>query len=314
MAFPPSGPFCVYRRSIVRVVAAVLLLTGVVGAAQAPLVYPAGDARVEIAAALAEAKRDGKHVLLDFGADWCPDCRVLDHVLQDPLVQPFVAANFHVVRIDVGRRDRNGDLAEQYRATSGEWIPALVALDSTGAIIGGTSTDVRFTRKTTPVELVELLQRWAPKRKIAELAAFSRNGVNVTVVLERDSRDHAWIAASFRPAAPDVHLYGATLPTNGIDGLGRPTRLTLVSSPIWRASGPAIANRHEEALRFDVLNTVLPVYPAGPVTLRVPVTLSATGGPSDASIEVTYMGCNGTGCLPPVVDHRVTVRLPTVTR
>src|SRR5687768_5944101 len=109
MALPPSGPFFVFRRWIVRVVIAVLLSVGVWGAGQAPPVYPLGDARADIAAATAAAKRDGKHVILDFGADWCPDCRVLDVVLKDPVVKPFVEANFHIVRIDVGRRDRNGD-------------------------------------------------------------------------------------------------------------------------------------------------------------------------------------------------------------
>jgi thiol-disulfide isomerase/thioredoxin len=288
----------------------VLLMAGVLGAAQAPPLYPVGDARADIAAGLAAAKREGKHVILDFGADWCPDCRVLDVILKDPAAKPFVDANFVIVRIDVGRRDRNGDLAAQYRATSGEWIPALVALDSSGEILGGTSTGLRFTRRTTPVELVELLQRWAPKRKLAELAAFSQNGVRVIVALERDSRGQAWIAASFRPVAADVHLYGASLPTNGIDGLGRPTRLTLSPSDVWRVNGPAVADRLEQDLRFDQLDCVLPVYPAGPVTLRVPVTLNAVPAAADAAIHVTYMGCSDAGCLPPVVERRVPLRLP----
>jgi thiol-disulfide isomerase/thioredoxin len=296
------------------VVIGVLLSVGVVGAAQAPPVYPVGDARADIAAAAAAAKRDGKHVILDFGADWCPDCRVLDAVLKDPAVKPFVDANFHIVRIDVGRRDRNGDLVEQYRATSGEWIPALVALDSTGAIIGGTSTDVRVTRRTTPAELVGLLQRWAPKRQVAELAVFSQNGVRVHVALERDSLGDAWIAASFRPVAPDVHLYGASLPANGMDGLGRPTRLTLVPSDAWRVRGSAVSDRREEVLRFDALNTALPVYPAGAVTLRVPITITASPSSRDAAIHVTYMGCSDLGCLPPVIDRRVPVRLPAAVR
>lgn len=297
-----------------RVVIGMLLIVNGLGSAQAPPVYPLGDARPEIASAVAAAKRDGKHVILDFGADWCPDCRVLDVVLKDPVVQPFVAANFHVVRIDVGRRDRNGDLAEQYRATSGEWIPALVALDSTGAVIGGTSTEVRFTRRTTPAELVELLQRWAPKRHVADLATFLQNGVRVLVALERDWRDQAWISASFRPVSPDVHLYGASLPVDGIDGLGRPTGLTLLPSDAWRVNAPAIPDRLEEALRFEALNAVLPVYPAGPVTLRVPVTLTASPNSREAAIRVTYMGCNDSGCLPPVVGRRVAFRLPSTAR
>lgn len=297
-----------------RVAIGLLLIVSTLSAAQVPAVYPVGDARAGIAAAVAAAKRDGKHVILDFGADWCPDCRVLDAVLKDPLVQPFVAANFHVVRIDVGRRDRNGDLAEEYRATSGEWIPALVALDSSGAIVGATSTDVRFTRRTTPAELVAILQKWAPTRTVAELGSFVQSGVRVHVALERDSRDQAWIAAAFRPIARDVHLYGASLPADGIDGLGRPTRLTLVPSPVWQVMGPAVPDRLEEVLRFELLKTALPVYPAGPVTLRVPVTIAASNAAREAEVQVSYMACSDTGCLPPVADRRMRVKMPAVTR
>ena len=314
MAFSPAGPFFRFRRWIVRVVIGVLLSVSVLGAVQAPPVYPVGDARADLAAATAAAKRDGKHVILDFGADWCPDCRVLDAVLKDPAVKPFVEANFHIVRIDVGRRDRNGDLAEQYRATSGEWIPALVALDSSGAIIGGTSTELRFTRRTTPAELVQLLERWAPKRRVEELAAFVQNGVRVQVSLERDWRNQTWIAASFHPVQAGVHLYGASLPSNGIDGLGRPTRLTLVPSAAWRVRGPVVVDRSEEDLRFDELKAVLPIYPAGPVTLRVPVTIAPSTASRDAAIQVSYMGCSDRGCLPPVIDRRVPVRLPAAAR
>lgn len=292
-----------------RVAVELLLAVSVLGAVQAPAVYPAGDAHAEIAAAVQASKRDGKHVILDFGADWCPDCRVLDVVLKDPQVQPFVDANFRVVRIDVGRRDKNGDLAERYKATSGEWIPALVALDASGTVIGGTSTDLRFTRRTTAAELVALLQRWAPKRVVAELAAFQQNGVRVAVRLEQDSHRQLWIAAAFRPLQADVHLYGASLPEKGLDGLGRPTRLTVVPSEAWKASGPAISDRPEEALSFDWLKTALPVYPPGPVTLRVPVAVMTTPASQDAAVRVAYMGCSDTGCLPPV-ERLVEVRLP----
>src|SRR4051794_25193406 len=35
------------------------------------------DPHKDVAAAFAQAKQDSKYVLLDFGANWCLDCRVL---------------------------------------------------------------------------------------------------------------------------------------------------------------------------------------------------------------------------------------------
>src|SRR4249919_2873241 len=84
--------------------------------AQTPaLSYPASDSAADIDKALSAAARDGKHVLLDFGADWCPDCRVLGALFEDPVVAPFATENFHIVRIDVGRRDKNADLIAKYQ-------------------------------------------------------------------------------------------------------------------------------------------------------------------------------------------------------
>jgi len=42
-------------------------------------IYPAIDAaEADIQAALAEARRTHKRVIVDFGGDWCPDCQVLN--------------------------------------------------------------------------------------------------------------------------------------------------------------------------------------------------------------------------------------------
>jgi thiol:disulfide interchange protein len=66
-------------------------------AAQAPLYDPRADARAEIRAALAAAARDHKLVLLDFGADWCLDCVILERHFHDAAVQPYLREHFHVV-------------------------------------------------------------------------------------------------------------------------------------------------------------------------------------------------------------------------
>ena len=46
--------------------------------------YPAIEAAAEdVAAALAEARRTGKRVIMNFGADWCPDCWVLHYYFDE---------------------------------------------------------------------------------------------------------------------------------------------------------------------------------------------------------------------------------------
>ncbi len=278
------------------------------------LVYPPSDPARDIAAALAAAAKDGKHVLLDFGADWCPDCRVLGALFEDPSVAPFAAANFHVVHIDVGRRDKNGDLAVKYQATSEEWIPAVVVLDPGGKTVALTDGNVRLTRRTTPEQLLAFLKEWAPKKLWVELSSFTERGVGVKLTLERDSSGDPWLAGTFTPVDPRTHVYGKDVPLDGVNGLGRPTRIELAPGSGARARGAAVADRPIKLDRLEELKTTLPIYPDGAVTLRVPIELTDRRAPSRAEILVSYMACGPMGCLPPVMGRRVEVTLPAAQR
>jgi thioredoxin 1 len=97
--------------------------------------------RKEIAEALTASKKDGKPVLLDFGAEWCVDCRVLWKAVADPAVAEFVKANFHWIDVDTGEyfvgpdspKAKNTDIANQYGLDlTSEGIPALVLLSPDG--------------------------------------------------------------------------------------------------------------------------------------------------------------------------------------
>jgi thiol-disulfide isomerase/thioredoxin len=278
-------------------------------AASVQPIYPIADARKSIDAAFQAAAKDGKYVLLDFGADWCPDCRVLGALLDDAAVAPVVSANFHVVRVDVGRRDKNGDVAEKYGATSGDWIPALVVLAPDASTVAVTNDEIRVTRRTTKDELLKLLQGWAPKARTHVLAEFVDRGVRVSLTLDRDRSGGWWLAGQFSPTVNEAHLYSTDLPSAGVQGLGRPTTIALVDGSSIRAAGPVVANRPVVADRVEGLGLTLPVYPAGDVTLRLPV-VDAGLAHRRAEIVVSYMACGPRGCLAPVLGRRVAVTVP----
>ncbi|MEI9983752.1 MAG: hypothetical protein WDN69_11425 [Aliidongia sp.] len=68
----------------------------------------AADAHAQLDAALAEAKQSGKHVLLDFGANWwprLPGCSPASPA--GPRVKPWIDANYVTVLIDTGRHNKN---------------------------------------------------------------------------------------------------------------------------------------------------------------------------------------------------------------
>jgi thiol-disulfide isomerase/thioredoxin len=100
---------------------------------------PTRDARADVLAAIAAAKADGKLVLVDFGADWCPDCHVLADYLHRPAGKAIIDASFHFVAVDVGLWDHNLDVVADYGDAIWVGIPALVVLDGNGKVLRSTA-------------------------------------------------------------------------------------------------------------------------------------------------------------------------------
>ncbi len=153
-----------------------------------------------------------------------------------------------------------------------------------------------------------LAGRWALTAPALPLASFSEHGVRVDISLERSRLGAQVLAARFTPEAPSGHLYSLDLPRAGVDGVGRPTLLEIPPQPGLRALGPPQADRSPVSRQLEGFSAPLPIYPDGPVTLRLPV--AAAGGP--ATLSISYMACSSEGyCLPPVVGRAVTVDLPS---
>lgn len=95
----------------------------------------AADARLEISRALAVAAKDNVPVLVVFGANWCGDCKMLDMAFKQGASAPFIARQFKVVKVDVGRFNRNVDIAESYGVPLKNGIPAVVILSPANKVL-----------------------------------------------------------------------------------------------------------------------------------------------------------------------------------
>lgn len=108
------------------------------------------------------AARSGKRVLAVFGADWCPDARRFASVLALPQLQDFLRERYEVVLIDVGRYDKNLDLAASYGLDKVEGAPAIIVADSDGRVINpGGAYDWRTARSRRPQEFADFLAVYA---------------------------------------------------------------------------------------------------------------------------------------------------------
>ncbi|MCP4419852.1 MAG: hypothetical protein GY805_24840 [Chloroflexi bacterium] len=148
--------------------------------------------------------------------------------------------------------------------------------------------------------------------EVHPLFTFSKNSVDVAVHLEVVALDSALLVATFTPTEPTLHLYGLEMPLTGIEGVGRPTQLAVISGAV-SVVGQLEANLMATDHYFPTFEQPFPLYPDGPITLTLPVSLPASMPEArDAVFSITYMACSSEGvCKPPVTDNQTSVILPT---
>ena len=98
-------------------------------------IYPGIEsAATDIKAALADARRTHRRVIVDFGGDWCPDCQVLNIYFRRSPNAELLAKYFVRVNVNVGHLDANKDIAAGYGVPL-NGVPALAVLDSNGKVV-----------------------------------------------------------------------------------------------------------------------------------------------------------------------------------
>ncbi len=128
-----------------------------------PVAHPydeSADAHAAVAAAFAAARASGHKVLLDFGGNWCPDCRMLAGVLEMPQVHDWAAGHFETVYIDVGRFTRNTDIAAKYgvKLTA---APTVLVVTPEGQVLNGQNVfALADARYMSAQAVVDLLSSW----------------------------------------------------------------------------------------------------------------------------------------------------------
>jgi thiol:disulfide interchange protein len=98
-------------------------------------IYPPIEAaQGDVEAALKLARQQHKRVILDFGADWCGDCQVLDLYFHQSPNEEIVEKHFIEVKVNIGREDANIELAHKYGVPV-KGVPALAVLNANGTVV-----------------------------------------------------------------------------------------------------------------------------------------------------------------------------------
>lgn len=133
--------------------------------ALAPLPLPYNEqanADAAVAAAKARARTAHKLLLIDYGGNWCLDCRVLAGVMEQPEMRPFIQQHYEVVKVNSGRFDKNTDITAHYGFKRPEGVPAVFIVDPKSDRLVNRKSVVALSdaRSMTPQGIADWLAQW----------------------------------------------------------------------------------------------------------------------------------------------------------
>ncbi len=100
------------------------------------LYKPEANAKEEIESAVKEAKKTGKHVLIQIGGNWCIWCaRFNDFVTNDKSLDSLVNTNYVIYHLNYSKENKNAELLKKYAFPQRFGFPVFLILDEKGNLL-----------------------------------------------------------------------------------------------------------------------------------------------------------------------------------
>ena len=135
-----------------------------VSAQQSIKIYnPDADAKAEVAAAVAKAAAEGKHVFLQIGGNWCPWCVKFNTMItENTKLDSLIKANYEVVKVNYSKENDNHELLATLGYPQRFGFPVFVILDGKGTVLHTQDSWYLEQEKTYSPEKVEhLFKMWS---------------------------------------------------------------------------------------------------------------------------------------------------------
>jgi thiol:disulfide interchange protein len=125
---------------------------------------PAANAPADIACATQQAAREGKHVLLQIGGNWCIWCRRLYKFTHDNAeLDSLIRQSYVVYHLNYSKENRNLPLLQQLGYPQRFGFPVLVILDAKGARLHTQDTGLLESADSyDKKKLQNMLRQWSP--------------------------------------------------------------------------------------------------------------------------------------------------------
>jgi thiol-disulfide isomerase/thioredoxin len=125
---------------------------------------PKRDADEDLEASKKMAARDGRHILLLVGGDWCPWCRKLAKYIEDnEAVSALLASGYVIQKVLVDDDVSNSPFLNPYPAIPA--YPHVFLLDARGELLHSLDTEpLEKSGSYDEVKLLAILKQYAPRK------------------------------------------------------------------------------------------------------------------------------------------------------
>lgn len=128
------------------------------------LYRPDENAEKGIGEALKQAKKEGKHVFIQAGGNWCIWCaRFHDFITSDKSLDSLVQQNFVVYHLNYSKENYNKKIMEKYGFPQRFGFPVFLVLDAEGHLLHTQNSAYLEEGKGYSREKVkEFFEHWTP--------------------------------------------------------------------------------------------------------------------------------------------------------
>jgi len=128
---------------------------------------PKADAQSDIDKLVAQAKKEGKNIMIQAGGNWCIWClRFNQYVQTTPELKNSVDKNYLYYHLNYSPENKNEKVFAQYGNPGDKYgYPVFIVLDKNGKMIHVQPSDVLEEGKGYSLEKVkEFFKQWTPKK------------------------------------------------------------------------------------------------------------------------------------------------------
>jgi thioredoxin-related protein len=132
--------------------------------AKPKIYHPEADAKADIKAAVDQAAKEGKHVLLQIGGNWCVWClRFNEKVTTNDTLRTALEKNYVAYHLNYSKENRNEEILASLGYPQRFGFPVFVVLDGKGNRLHTQSSGYLESGKAHGTQQVlEFFNQWSP--------------------------------------------------------------------------------------------------------------------------------------------------------